>query len=145
MMQSYRSERLGAICAHAQLQRAGRRGEIINLLDTRINGYDWGHVGYIAEQAPAGGVHADDRAGLRAGYHRECRGARIDPAAVRSNRTTISTSWPDTVPLQRHGEPEDVADAIIYLLTSTFCTGNIIYVDGGRHLKEHANGRSYFH
>ena len=35
--------------------------------------------------------------------------------------------------------------AIVYLVTSAFCTGNIIYVDGGRHLKEHVNGRSYLH
>jgi hypothetical protein len=45
-----------------------------------------------------------------------------------------------SVPLRRHGGPEDIADAVIYLLASDFVTGQIIYVDGGRHLLEAANG-----
>ncbi len=44
------------------------------------------------------------------------------------------------VPLKRHGRPEDIAEAAIYLLKSDFLTGRIIYVDGGRHLMEYGNG-----
>jgi NAD(P)-dependent dehydrogenase (short-subunit alcohol dehydrogenase family) len=44
------------------------------------------------------------------------------------------------VPLQRHGTAADITDAILYLLKSDFLTGQVIYVDGGRHLKEGADG-----
>jgi pteridine reductase len=45
-----------------------------------------------------------------------------------------------TVPLQRHGEAQDIADAIAFLVQSDFITGNVIYVDGGRHLHEYSDG-----
>ena len=40
-----------------------------------------------------------------------------------------------TTPLQRIGTPEDVAAAVVYLLTAEFVTGEIIRVDGGRHVR----------
>jgi NAD(P)-dependent dehydrogenase (short-subunit alcohol dehydrogenase family) len=45
-----------------------------------------------------------------------------------------------TVPLQKHGGPQDIADAVTFLIESDFITGNVIYVDGGRHLHEYSNG-----
>ncbi len=45
-----------------------------------------------------------------------------------------------SVPMKKHGDAQDVADAIVYLLKSSFCTGQIIYVDGGRHLREYSDG-----
>ena len=48
----------------------------------------------------------------------------------------------NTVPLKRHGGPSDIAQAVMYLLNTTFITGNVIYVDGGRHLKEYVNGQN---
>lgn len=38
------------------------------------------------------------------------------------------------LPLQRTGEPEDVARAVVYLASETFLTGTVIHVDGGEHL-----------
>ena len=37
------------------------------------------------------------------------------------------------IPLGRLGEPEDFAGALLYFLSraSDFCTGQILYVDGG--------------
>ena len=40
-----------------------------------------------------------------------------------------------TTPLRRIGTPEDVAAAVVYLLTAEFVTGEIIRVDGGRHVR----------
>lgn len=36
------------------------------------------------------------------------------------------------IPLQRSGEPEDIADCVLYLATAQYVTGQIIAVDGGR-------------
>jgi len=40
-----------------------------------------------------------------------------------------------TNPLGRHGDPADVADAVLYLVGAGFVTGQVIYVDGGRHMR----------
>ncbi len=40
-----------------------------------------------------------------------------------------------TNPLQRHGGPRDITDAVLYLLGAEFVTGQVLFVDGGRHMK----------
>jgi pteridine reductase len=40
-----------------------------------------------------------------------------------------------TTPLERLGTPEDVAAAVVYLLEAEFVTGEVIRVDGGRHVR----------
>jgi pteridine reductase len=39
------------------------------------------------------------------------------------------------VPMGRQGEPDDVAEAVVFLAASRFITGQTIFVDGGRHLR----------
>ena len=115
------------------------RGKIINLLDTKITGYDRQHVAYILskhmlsaltamcaiEFAPSITVNA-----VAPGL--------ILPPAGRDEAYLNRLSR--TVPLSRHGGPGDIADAVLYLLKSDFVTGQTIYVDGGRHLLEGGNG-----
>lgn len=40
-----------------------------------------------------------------------------------------------TTPLLRIGRPEDVAEAVVYLATAEYVTGEVIRVDGGRHIR----------
>ena len=40
-----------------------------------------------------------------------------------------------TTPLRRLGSPEDVAQAVLYLLNADYVTGETIIVDGGRHVR----------
>jgi pteridine reductase len=40
-----------------------------------------------------------------------------------------------TTPLQRLGSPEDVAQTVIYLLEAQYVTGEVVRVDGGRHIR----------
>ncbi|PYP78436.1 MAG: short-chain dehydrogenase [Gemmatimonadetes bacterium] len=40
-----------------------------------------------------------------------------------------------TTPLQRLGSPEDVAQAVVFLLEAQYVTGEVIRVDGGRHIR----------
>jgi pteridine reductase len=40
-----------------------------------------------------------------------------------------------TTPLRRLGSPEDVAQSVIYLLEAQYVTGEVIRVDGGRHIR----------
>jgi pteridine reductase len=115
------------------------RGKIINLLDTKIASYDREHVAYIlskqmlaslttmcaVEFAPAVAVNAI------------APGLILPPSG--KNEAYLE-SLAQTVPLRRHGAPGDITDAVLYLLKSNFVTGQVIYVDGGRHLMEERNG-----
>jgi pteridine reductase len=120
------------------VDRVGR-GKIVNLLDTRVRGYDWGHVAYIlskhlltaltrmtaVEYAPQVTVNAI------------APGLILPPAGEDDE---YLDRLAHTVPLQRHGEASDVAEAVVFLARSSYITGQVIYVDGGRHLKEGTDG-----
>jgi len=45
-----------------------------------------------------------------------------------------------TNPLNRIGSPECITDAILFLLNSEFITGQVIFVDGGYHIKGNVYG-----
>jgi NAD(P)-dependent dehydrogenase (short-subunit alcohol dehydrogenase family) len=122
-----------------ELARLVGHGKIINLLDTRIQGYDRAHVAYILskhmlavltkmcalEFAPAITVN-----GVAPGL--------ILPPPGRDQGYLEQLAH--ATPLKRHGSPEDITRTAVYLLTSDFVTGQIIFVDGGRHLLEDGNG-----
>ena len=40
-----------------------------------------------------------------------------------------------TTPLRRLGSPEDVVQAVLYLLDADYVTGEVLLVDGGRHVR----------
>ena len=40
----------------------------------------------------------------------------------------------DSIPLGRIGTPEDIAQAVLFLATAPYITGQILAVDGGRSL-----------
>lgn len=109
---------------------------IINLLDTRVtSSYDWGHVGYLAAKhmlylftrmtaikyAPGIAVNA-----VAPGL--------ILPPEGKSMRYLENLS--EELPLKRIGNPRQVAEAVMFLVASEFITGQVIYIDGGRHLNE---------
>lgn len=112
-------------------------GKVINLLDTRIGGYDWKHVSYILskhalhiltkmtalEFAPGITVNA------------VAPGLILPPPG---KDMSYLEDLAGTVPLKRHGGPGSIVDAVFFLIRSDFITGQVIYVDGGRHLTEYA-------
>jgi pteridine reductase len=122
-----------------EFTRLAHSGKIINLLDTKIAGFDKQHAAYILskqtlalltrmcalEFAPAFTVN-----GVAPGLILPPEGK--DPGYL--------DQLAQTVPLKRHGGPADIADAVIYLLKSDFVTGQVLYVDGGHHLEGEGHG-----
>lgn len=47
------------------------------------------------------------------------------------NRDEIVQSIADKLPVKRIGKPEEVADAVIFLMANGFATGTTLLLDGG--------------
>lgn len=126
------------VLARSFADRIGR-GKIVNLLDTRIGSYDWSHVGYILAKKTL--AELTKMMALKFApditVNAVAPGLILPPAGQDQSYLDRLT---DTVPLKRHGEPEDVARAVVFLVKSDFVTGEVIYVDGGRHLREFGYG-----
>jgi NAD(P)-dependent dehydrogenase (short-subunit alcohol dehydrogenase family) len=118
-----------------QFARGGRAGQIINLLDTRIRGYDPVHAGYIlakhvlAQLTRMLAVELAPRIAVNA----VAPGLILPPPGKNQAHLRKLAS---SLPLKRHGGPEDVARAVVYLAASRFVTGQVLWVDGGRHVRE---------
>ena len=56
--------------------------------------------------------------------------------ADRKERMLTNTAA--SLPLQRVGLPQDMGEAIFYLLSATFCTGVVLDVDGGHGIRQYA-------
>jgi NAD(P)-dependent dehydrogenase (short-subunit alcohol dehydrogenase family) len=112
----------------------GRPGAIVNFLDTRIVDYDREHASYhlgkrmlftltrmmAIEFAPAVRVNA-----VAPGL--------ILPPPGRDMQYLEELAA--TNPLNKYGSVDEVANAVLFLSASDFITGQVIFVDGGRHLR----------
>jgi pteridine reductase len=116
----------------------GRPGCIVNLLDARVVDYDRLHAAYHLSKRMLMSLTSMLALELAPGI-------RVN--AVAPGLILPPEGKPDdylerlahTNPLNAYGDPEDIASAVLFLVQSRFVTGQVIYVDGGRHLK----GRVY--
>ena len=109
------------------------RGQIVNILDTRVSRSDPHHAAYTLskkalleltrmaalELGPAIRVNA-----VSPGMILSPAGGVVDDLERRSAR----------LPLQRIGDTDNLVAAVRFLLENPFVTGECIYVDGGEHL-----------
>lgn len=112
----------------------GSKGTIINFLDSRIADYDAEHAAYhlskrmlftltrmlALELAPRIRVNA------------VAPGLVLPPPG---EDTSYLEQNKHTNPLMQYGSLKEVTDAVLFLVNSDFITGQLIFVDGGRHLK----------
>jgi NAD(P)-dependent dehydrogenase (short-subunit alcohol dehydrogenase family) len=121
-----------------ELAKQGRAAHIVNLLDTRVAVYDREHASYdlsksmlltltrmlALELAPNVAVNA------------VAPGSILPPPGLGE---AYLAKLVHANPQNRIGTPEEIAEAVLFLLRSRFITGQVIYVDGGIHMK----GRLY--
>ena len=111
-----------------------RSGCIVNLLDTRIVDYDAAHVAYHLSKRMLFSITRM----LAVDLAPEIRINAVAPGLVlppADGDDGYLEQLKHTNPLLRYGNGEDVAEAVTFLLASDFITGQVIYVDGGRHMK----------
>jgi len=123
------------LCQRAAPALRTARGSIINIAD--LAGFEtW--PAYVPHGLTKAAVVQMTRALARV-LAPEVRVNAIAPGVV-----LLPEGWSDddadrlraTTPLGRLGSPEDVAGAMLYLLDAGFVTGEVITVDGGRHVRK---------
>jgi pteridine reductase len=114
-------------------------GHIVNMLDSRIVGYDWAHVAYHASKY----LLALFTRTMAVRFAPKIAVNAVAPGLIlppEGKDESYLESLKDRLPLKRVGSTRDVADAVLFLVASRFITGQIIFVDGGRHLAEASIG-----
>jgi pteridine reductase len=111
-----------------------KQGKIVNLLDRRITSRDTACVPYIISKKALAEV--TQVAALHYAPHIAVNG--VAPGAVlpppgKDEQYIKDHAGP--VPLEVQVTPDDIAAAVRFVLENDTMTGQIIYVDGGQHLK----------
>ena len=119
--------------------RQAEQGAVVNLLDTRIAGLDLAHPSYILSKQLLVAITRMAAAAFAPAItvNAVAPGLILPPEGKDESYLSRLARG---VPLERHGSPEDVARAVLFLVESAFVTGQVIFVDGGQHLLPEATG-----
>ena len=119
---------------HAAPALRTARGNVVNIAD--LAAYEtW--TGYVPHGITKAGVVQMTR-GLAHALAPEIRVNAVAPGVVLlpdGFDADAAEHLRRTTPLRRIGTPEDVAEAVVYLVKAEFVTGEVICVDGGRHVR----------
>ncbi len=120
----------------------GARPAIVNILDQRITNPHADQVSYtLSKQALAASVRS-----MAAAFGPRARVNGVAPGLVISTEdydAALEQRLADMMPLGALPDPSGVADAVHYLSAAKDITGQILFVDGGAHLKSY--GRDFMH
>jgi hypothetical protein len=110
-----------------------RPGHVINLLDCRIVDYDETHVAYHLSKRM---LYALTRM-MAVEYAPRLHVNAVAPGLVlppEGKDASYLAERAHTNPLEAHGDADDITRTVLFLLDSPFITGQVVFVDGGRHL-----------
>ena len=109
-------------------------GNIINLLDSRISDYDSNHAAYHLSKR----MLYDLTRMMALEFAPKIRVNGVAPGLILpppgEDPSFLEKLAPRNNPLQTYGNLKDITAAIWFLLNSHFITGQVIYIDGGRHV-----------
>ena len=109
------------------------RGRIVNLLDWRAMRPGPDHLPYTVSKAALAALTSSLAVALapRVTVNGLALGAVLPPVDGATNPAIL-----DNVPAQRWGTLDEVGEALVFLLDGPeYVTGEVLYVDGGRHLR----------
>jgi pteridine reductase len=121
-------------CARAAARVMPEGSAIVNIAD--LAGLEvW--PGYVPHGISKAGIVQLTRALARV------LAPRIRVNAIAPGAVLLPDDWADeaaerlatTTPLRRLGSPEDVVQAVLYLIDAEYVTGDVLLVDGGRHVR----------
>jgi pteridine reductase len=121
------------------MSESNQNGSVVNILDTRIADRDPSHAAYHMAKRGLFTLTRD----LAVEMAPRLRINGVAPGVILPPDGK-DESWIEklksTNPLQDRGTADDVTDAVMYLIKADFVTGQVIYVDGGRHLEGNVYG-----
>jgi 3-oxoacyl-[acyl-carrier protein] reductase len=120
------------LCSREAMGLMTRGGRIVNI--TSISGQIGGIATGMDYAASKAGIIALTMSLAKAGGPKGIIVNAVAPGFIRTEMTrSMSHFDPQSVPLKRIGEPEDVADVIVFLASegARYITGEIINVNGG--------------
>ncbi|MBW1605162.1 3-oxoacyl-ACP reductase FabG [Lactobacillus sp. Sy-1] len=116
-----------------KIMQKKRSGNIVNL--SSIAGLH-GNIGQANYSASKAGLIGLTKTTAQEGALRGIRCNAVAPGMVKSDMTAKLSDrniekWEKQIPLGRFGTPEDIADAIKFLMNNSYITGQVITLDGG--------------
>ena len=120
-------------CCVAASKAMGRRGGAIVNISDHMGFESWPE--YVPHGVSKAGVAGMTRA-LAAALAPRVRVNAVAPGFVLAPdgySAAKRRAFAKATPLGRIGTPDDVAAAVVYFATAPFVTGEILFVDGGRH------------
>ena len=113
--------------------RQATRGKVVNFIDAQITGSDLAHASYILSKQLLATLTAMTALQYAPGItvNAVAPGLILPPAG---KDESYLDGLARSLPLKRHGGLADIIRAVSFLLESDFVTGQVVYVDGGRHL-----------
>jgi NAD(P)-dependent dehydrogenase (short-subunit alcohol dehydrogenase family) len=117
----------------ARLMQARGQGKIVNIADVAGEVIWPGYISYSVSKAALIAVSR----GLAKSYAPQIQVNAIAPGPVlfpdyyteEQKRSAIERTL-----LKREGSPSDIVNAVVFLIENDYITGEMIHVDGGRHL-----------
>lgn len=121
-----------------KLMSKQRFGSIVNIAS--IVG-ETGNAGQVNYTASKGGMIAMTKSFAQEGAARGVRFNAITPGFIATEMTDklsdeIKESYTSKIPLKRFGEPDDIAQAVAFLLSdhASYITGEVLKVNGGMYM-----------
>jgi 3-oxoacyl-[acyl-carrier protein] reductase len=124
--------------AAAEVMREQRRGSIVNISSISGKVGNPGQTNYSAAKAGLVGL---TKASAKELARYGIRVNAVQPGLIRTTMTEamkpeVYQSRIAEIPLARAGEPEEVAEVVLFLLSerSSYMTGTVLEIGGGRHI-----------
>lgn len=115
-----------------------RFGSIVNIAS--IVG-ETGNAGQVNYSASKGGLIAMTKSFAQEGSARSIRYNAVTPGFIATEMTDklsdeIKDEYTSKIPLKRFGQPEDIAEAVAFLLSdnASYITGEVLKVNGGMYM-----------
>ncbi len=125
------------------LANQNREGSIINLLDSRVGYYDLNHAAYQLSKNLL--FHMTEMMAIdfapRLRVNGIAPGLILPPAGKDSSFLKKKSN---RNPLLRYGTLSNITDAVLFLLSNTFITGEVLFIDGGESLREKSYERKSY-